>query len=249
MRRTVAWPGLGWAAAWLSSEPASHLVKSLICSLGGRGMPARRHLAQAQAAQDFFPGRVVGLQIVGVQRHHAHARGLQLVVVTGGAILHQHVLVVGRRATQAAIGRRSAGAFAATLTATVSAAALPSKTGNSGQGHDADGKTAAPDKRRHVPHLPGSRRFRHAPASPPGSLISDPVSKVNQSPAAGTLLQLRTCASQQSLYAAQNNGLAWRARSTEVMNMDRRKLLAGLGAVAAAAPARAQDRRPTGARR
>ena len=66
----------------------------MICSLGGRGMPLGGISPRLRRLQDLLPGRLVGLKIVGIQRHHRHARGLGLVVVTGRAVLHQHVLVI-----------------------------------------------------------------------------------------------------------------------------------------------------------
>ncbi len=64
--------------------------------LGGALHAARRHFAQAYAAQDFFPDVVVGAQMIGIQRLHRHASGLRLVVMTARAILQQHGLAAGR---------------------------------------------------------------------------------------------------------------------------------------------------------
>ena len=63
--------------------------------LGRTRRAAQRHLAQAHPAQDLFPGVEIGGEIVGIQRHHRHAGGLELVVMTAGAIAHHHPLVVG----------------------------------------------------------------------------------------------------------------------------------------------------------
>ena len=63
--------------------------------LGRTRRAAQRHLAQAHPAQDLFPGVEIGGEIVWVQRHHRHARGLELVIMAAGAIAHHHPLVVG----------------------------------------------------------------------------------------------------------------------------------------------------------
>ena len=104
-KRGAAGIGIGFAQpVERGFQPVGEIGKLF---LGRPFHAARGHLAQTDAAQDFFPGGIVDVEIIRLQRQHGHAGGLHLVVVATRAVLDQHLLAIGRGGS--GLGNRQGG--------------------------------------------------------------------------------------------------------------------------------------------